>query len=93
MFDMVLKMCLYHVPDLINTAQKSKFSIRDFFSKYDQIRSFVRIWSHLTKETLNGKLHFLSCEICEYTLGFINILSLVVNGLLHKSVYYFGSIA
>ena len=29
-----------------------KFSIRDFFSKYDQIRSFLWIWSHLLKKSL-----------------------------------------
>ena len=29
------------------TAQKMKFSIKDFFSKCDQIPSFLRIWSHL----------------------------------------------
>ena len=38
------------------TAQKMKFSIKNFFSKYDQIRSFLRIWSH-TEEILNEKLH------------------------------------
>ena len=27
-----------------------KFSIKDFFSKCDQIRSFLRIWSHLLKK-------------------------------------------
>ena len=32
------------------TAQKMKFSIQDFFSKCDQIRSFLRIWSHLLKK-------------------------------------------
>ena len=36
------------------TAQKLKFSINDFFSKYDQI-CMVRF----TEEILNGKLHFL----------------------------------
>ena len=35
-----------------NTAQKKKFSIKHFFSKYDQIRSFLRIWSHLLKKSL-----------------------------------------
>ena len=40
------------------TAQKMKFSIKDFFGKYDQIRSFLRIWSHLLKKSLTGKLHF-----------------------------------
>ena len=34
-----------------NTVQKMKFSIKDFFSKYDQIY-FQQIWSHLLKEIL-----------------------------------------
>ena len=29
-----------------------QFSIKDFFSKCDQIRSFLRIWSHLLKISL-----------------------------------------
>ena len=29
-----------------------KFSIKDFFSKYDQIRMKLRIWSHLLKKSL-----------------------------------------
>ena len=36
-----------------------KFSIKDFFSKCEKIRNFLRIWSHLLKKILNGKLHFL----------------------------------
>ena len=36
----------------IYTVQKMKFSIMDFLSKYDQIRSFPRIWSHLLKKSL-----------------------------------------
>ena len=40
------------------TALKMKFSIKDFFSKCDQIRSFLQIWSHLLKKSFNGKLHF-----------------------------------
>ena len=34
------------------TAQKMKFSIKDFFSKCDQIRSLLRIWSNLLKKSL-----------------------------------------
>ena len=34
------------------TAQKMKFSISDLFSKYDQIRRKLRIWSHLLKKSL-----------------------------------------
>ena len=35
------------------------FSIKDFFSKCDQIHSFPRIWSHLLKKTL--KENFIVC--------------------------------
>ena len=34
------------------TAQKIKFSVKDFLSKCDQIRSFLRIWLHLLKKSL-----------------------------------------
>ena len=34
------------------TAQKMKFSIKDFFSKCEQVRSKLRIWSHLLIKSL-----------------------------------------
>ena len=37
---------------MIDTEQKMKFSIEDFFSKCDQICRKLRIWSHLLRETL-----------------------------------------
>ena len=37
---------------LTHTAQKMKFSIKDFFSKCDQIRRKLLILSHLLKKTL-----------------------------------------
>ena len=40
------------------TAQKMKFSIKDFFSKCDQIRSFLRIWSHLLKKSFMENFTF-----------------------------------
>ena len=36
----------------IDIALKMKFSIKDFISKCDQIRNFLRIWSHLPKKSL-----------------------------------------
>ena len=33
------------IMNYFDTAQKMKFSIKDFFCKCDQIRSFLRIWS------------------------------------------------
>ena len=47
---------------LINTAQKTKFSIKDFFSKFDQIRSILRIWSHLLMKSLMENFHFCSVK-------------------------------
>ena len=35
-----------------STLQKMKLSIKDFFSKCEQIRTFLRIWSHLLKKSL-----------------------------------------
>ena len=44
-----------------NTAQKMKFSIKDFFSRYDQIRRKLRIWSHLLKKSLME--NFIFCAV------------------------------
>ena len=41
------------------TAQKMKFSNKDFFSKCDQIRSFLRSWSHLLNKYLMENFIFL----------------------------------
>ena len=43
------------------TAQNMKFSIEDFFSKRDQIRSFLRIWSRLLKKS--SMENFIFCEV------------------------------
>ena len=56
------------------TAQKMKFSIKDFFSKCDQIRRKMRIWSHLLKKSLIENFIFCAvfihkCSlICQYHL-------------------------
>ena len=33
-------------------TQKMKFYIKDFFSKCEQMHSFLRVWSHLLKKSL-----------------------------------------
>ena len=43
------------------TAQKLNFSIKDFFIKYDQIHSFLRICSHLLKRSLME--NFIFCAL------------------------------
>ena len=39
-----------------------KFFIKDFFSKCDQIRNFLRIWSSLLKKSLIE--NFIFCAVC-----------------------------
>ena len=48
--------------DTIFTAQKIKFSIKDFFSKCDQIRKKLQIWSHLLKKSSMENVIFL-CSV------------------------------
>ena len=44
-----------------HTAQKMKFPIKNFFSKQDQIRRKLRIWSHLLKKSLTE--NFIFCAV------------------------------
>ena len=43
------------------TAQKMKFSVKDFFSNCDQIRSKLWIWSHLQEKSLME--NFIFCAV------------------------------
>ena len=47
-----------HVEALFHCTKKINFSIKDFFSKCDQIHSFLRIWSHLQKKSLMENFTF-----------------------------------
>ena len=56
---------------LLYTAQKMKFSIKNFFSKCAHFPADLAIFcAHFsftfTEEILNGKLHFLCSDTCEY---------------------------
>ena len=53
--------CVEHYVPTLYTAQKMKFSIKDFFSKCDQIRRNLRIWSHLLKKSLME--NFIFCAV------------------------------
>ena len=52
-----------------NTLHKMKFSIEDSFSKFDQIHSFLRIWSHLMKKSLTE--NFIFCAVTPEPCNFI----------------------
>ena len=47
---------------------KMKFCIKDFFSKCDQIHSFLQIWSRLLKKPLME--HFIFCAVYVTTFFF-----------------------
>ena len=53
----------YFIKKTITTAQKMKFSIKDFFSKCDQIRRKLRIWSHLLKKSLMENFIFCAANL------------------------------
>ena len=54
------------------TARKMKFPIKDFSSKCDQIRSFLRIWLHLLKKSLME--NFIFCAVGPLLLAHRNFL-------------------
>ena len=53
-------------PTMIHTAWKMKFIIKDFFSKCDQIRRKLQIWSHLLKKSLME--NFIFCTVTFLTI-------------------------
>ena len=48
-------------PSMFYTARKMKISTNGFFSKCDQIRRKLRIWSHLLKKSLMENSIFVQC--------------------------------
>ena len=70
---------LNHFLFLANTVQKIKFSIKDFFSKCDQICSFLRTWSHLLKKFLVE--NFIFCAVT------VKRVSLIVTNPIHSCLY------
>ena len=51
----------------VDTAQKLKFSIKDFFSKCDQIRRKLLIWSHLLKKSLMENFIFCANRVTTHS--------------------------
>ena len=47
-----------------------KFSIKDFFRKYDRIRSFLRIWLDFLKKSLLG--NFIFCAVQNENVLFLD---------------------
>ena len=58
-----------------HTAQKMKFSIKDFFSKCDQIRWLRRIWSHLLNKSLMENFIFWAVSRTRFKMNLHSIVS------------------
>ena len=48
----LIRQGMSHTSQAAKASHKMKFFIKDVFSKCDQIRSLMRIWSHLLKKSL-----------------------------------------
>ena len=68
---------------LLITAQKMKFFIKNLFSKRDQIRSFLRIWSHLLKKSLME--NFIFCAV--YIMHFFSVTKAFLCHIIHKNLF------
>ena len=74
------------------TAQKMKFSVKDFFSKCDQIRRKLRIWSHLLKKSLMENFIFSAVNLLSMfpewlgkkKLFIVNLIFLIKPFFLHN---------
>ena len=51
----------WYIKGLMVSSQKMKFSIKDFFSKCDQIHGKLRIWLHLLNKSLME--NFIFCAV------------------------------
>ena len=60
-----------------------KFTIKDFFSKCDQIRRKLRMWSHLLKKSLMENFDFcvLQCKPTMYSTHGIYLWQLAQTNL------------
>ena len=74
------KMIQKFISNALGTAQKMNFSIKDSFSKCDQIR--LRIWSHLLKESLMENFIFCAVGIIVFMKVFATFSSILLAGLL-----------
>ena len=72
-----------------HTAQTMKFSIKNFLSKWDQILSFLPIWSHLLKKSLSEILIFCAVSGSKDCHCFFNLHCMSILGR-HSYKCYFS---
>ena len=73
----------------IHTTHNMKFSIKNFFSKCDQIHSFLRNWSHLLKKSLTENFIFRAVYLFIFLFVLHNIYHNVRIFLCDRSLFRF----
>ena len=67
--DVQMQLCRDFNSSFVSQPKKLSFPLRIFFSKCDQIRRKLWIWSHMLKKSLMENFIFL-CSVCQ-TVAFI----------------------
>ena len=57
----------------MSKTQKMNFLIKDFFIKCDQIRTFLRIWSHLLKKFFMKNFIFVPCNVYNAKMNDVHV--------------------
>ena len=76
-----------------STAQKMKFSFKDVFSKFDQLRSLLWIWSHLLNKSFMEKFIFCAVQLGLHHLiqqTFLNALDQLDSDQIFDPLINFG---
>ena len=82
------RFCLSLKLNTFSLHKKIKFSVKNFFSKCNQIRNFLWIWSHLLKKSLMQnfifcavplKGYFLPCPSCGTKFHIISTFTTVLS--------------
>ena len=64
-----------------------KFSIKDFFSKYEQVHSLQLIWLHLLEQSLKENfIFFMLCKLKTNTGNYWTLKSELKNVLINVSL-------
>ena len=66
------------------TAQKNKFSIKDFFNKCDQIHRKSRIYSHLLKKSLKENFIFSTVHHKVHSIQTLSLKNYAINEMQWK---------
>ena len=85
-----LKQWIYDLtwPYDLDHYTKMKFSMKDLSSKCDQIRRFLRIWSHLLEKSLMENLIFRAVDDSMFS---VNVLGTYILAHEEKKWSYFSS--